>query len=87
MKNLNYLSAYLNKSPDSKLIITTSRPKQEKENIINFLKEHNIELHSLVTDLPHAGRILINDVSNSNPFPTAQGINIPRNCDNLNDYF
>ena len=87
VENLNYLSDFLKNSPDSKLIITTSRPSREKENIINFLKRYNIELHSLVTDLPHAGRILVNDFSNSNPFPTAQGINIPRNCDNLKDYF
>ena len=34
--NLKSLSDYLRKSPFSKIIITTSRPNNQKQNIINF---------------------------------------------------
>ena len=84
--NLNYLSNFLKGSPDSKLIITTSRPISEKKNIENFLKNYGIYCHDIVTDLPHAKRILINDYSSSNPYPSASSINIKRDSDNLCDF-
>tara|TARA_B100000886_G_scaffold337886_1_gene299560 strand:+ start:6442 stop:7491 length:1050 start_codon:yes stop_codon:yes gene_type:complete len=86
-ENLNFLSNYLLNSPHSKLIITTSRPNSEENNIKKFLEEFNIKCHKIITDLPHAGRILVNDFSNTNPFPTANAINISRNAKNLCDYF
>ena len=84
--NLKALANYLNKSPFSKLIITTSRPKNEKQNIINFLRKHDIECIEVITDLPHASRVLINDFSSSNPYPSSQSINLPRDSKNLIDY-
>ena len=85
-ENINYICNYLKNSPYSKLIITTSRPESEKENISNFLRKNDIKCHQIVTDLPHASRILINDFSKTNPFPSATSINIKRNSTNLSDY-
>ncbi len=85
--NLNFISDYLNNSKNSKLIITTSRPSTEKDNIINFLKKYGINCHEIITELPHAGRILINDFSKSNPYPSAQAINLERDSRNLSEYF
>ena len=76
----------MKKSPFSKLIITTSRPKNQKQNIIDFLRSYEIECIDVITDLPHASRVLINDFSNSNPYPTSQAINLVRNSTNLEDY-
>ena len=84
--NLKSLSDYLRKSPFSKIIITTSRPNNQKQNIINFLRSHEIECSEVITDLPHASRVLINDFSNSNPYPTSQAINLVRDSNNLGDY-
>ena len=84
--NLKSISNYLKKSPFSKLIITTSRPKNQKQNIIDFLRSFEIECIDVITDLPHASRVLINDFSNSNPYPTSQAINLVRNSTNLVDY-
>ena len=84
--NLKSISNYLKKSPFSKLIITTSRPKNQKQNIINFLRSYEIECLDVITDLPHASRVLINDFSNSNPYPTSQAINLVRDSTNLEDY-
>lgn len=86
-ENLKYISNFLKDSTYSKLIITTSRPSKEKINIEKFLDKYKIKCHSIITDLPHAKRVLINDFSKSNPYPTAQGINLPRDSGNLSDYF
>ena len=75
-ENLKFISNYLEDSPYSKLIITTSRPTSEKINIIKFLLKYDICCHEVITDLPHAGRILINDFSKSNPYPSSQSINL-----------
>jgi len=65
----------------SQVIITTSRCLSEKEYIINFLKEQNIIIHEVICDLNHSERIIINDFFDTNPYPTASAINIPRNGD------
>ncbi len=84
--NLSYLSEFLANSGDSKLIITTSRPAKEKSNIEEFLKLHNISCHSIITDLPHSKRILINDFSKSNPYPSCLAVNLPRDSSDLSEY-
>ena len=84
--NLNHLSRYLKNSSFSKVVITTSRPKSEEKKIKSFLKNHEINAHSVITDLPHSKRVLINDFSTSNKFPTSESINLPRNSDKLSDY-
>ena len=61
------------------LIITTSRPYTQKKQILNFLKKNNINYKSVITDLMHSKRILINDFANSNPYPSAIAVNISRN--------
>ena len=43
-------------------------------------------MYEVITDLPHASRVLINDFSNSNPYPTSQAINLVRDSNNLGDY-
>ena len=61
------------------LIIVTSRPSTQKKKIINFLKKQKINFKTIITDLMHTKRILINDFANSNPYPSSISINIPRN--------
>ena len=85
--NILHLSNYLSKSKDSKLIITTSRPETEKNNIESFLINHDIKCHEIITGLPHAKRLLINDFSSSNSYPSCEAINLPRNSSKLSDYF
>ena len=86
-ENLSFISNHLEKHPYSCVVITTSRPSSEKQNIIKFLAEFGIQVHSVITDLPHAQRILVNDFSLSNSYPSAHALSVPRNCDNLSDYF
>ena len=47
----------------------------------------NIKYHDIIFDLLHCKRVLINDFASTNSFPTSVGINIPRNNNNLKEYF
>ena len=45
--------------------------------------EKTIKYHQLIMGLPHSKRVLINDFSETNKFPTAEAINIYRNSKDL----
>ena len=78
INNINCIRR-LQKIIEIELIITTSRPSSQKNKITNFLKKQKINFKTIITDLMHAKRILINDFANSNPYPSSISINIPRN--------
>ena len=85
-KNISFLHDFLKKSVDSVVVITTSRPSTERSNIVKFLSDHGIEVSDVVTDLPHCKRILVNDFSSTNSYPSAIAISVPRDLHNLEDY-
>jgi hypothetical protein len=68
------------------IVITTSRPERFREFTESELEKYDIPHDHLIMGLPHAKRILVNDYSASNSYPTCESVNIPRNCDNLSDY-
>lgn len=84
--NIDYLNK-LYSTKRVKIIITTSRPKEYYQKTIDELKSKNIPFDDIIMGLPHAQRILINDFAASNPYPSCSALNIPRNNDNLEDYF
>lgn len=65
----------------AQIIITTSRIGSEKDYIVSFLAEYGIKVFNVITDLNHSPRYLINDFAETNPYPSARSINIPRNGD------
>ena len=85
-KNIDAIKNKLDQSKDSILIITTSRPSTERENISKFCKKVNLKVKQIITDLPHCKRFLINDFSSSNPYPSSIAINLKRNEENIKDY-
>ena len=50
------------------------------------MKKHKVLFDKLIMDLPHSKRILINDFSSSNSYPTSEAINIKRDENKLNEY-
>lgn len=66
-------------SQGAQLIITTSRPELFREITEKQLQKHKINYSQLIMGLNHSTRVVINDYANSNPFPSAQAINIARN--------
>ncbi len=76
----------LNKLYDSgrvELIITTSRRSEFKEQTEKQLKKVGLRYHRILYDLSHSKRIVINDYTATNPPPSANAINIPRNATDL----
>lgn len=65
------------------IIITTSRPDRYREMTIQELRRLGIPYYQLIMGLPHGKRTVINDYTDSNPYPTCDSINIPRNSDLL----
>ncbi len=78
ISNLNCLRD-LQKIVNIELIITTSRPKNEKKHILQLLNNHKVKCKTIITDLMHAKRILVNDFAPTNPYPSSIAINIKRN--------
>ena len=61
------------------IVLVTSRPESSREITVNQLENDGLKYHQLVMSLFHGTRILINDYSNTNPYPTAKAINTKRN--------
>lgn len=61
-----------------KIIFTTSRSEEYAEITIDALRTVGFKDISVLFNLPHAPRVLINDNSTTNPYPTATAINVPR---------
>jgi hypothetical protein len=84
MGNINTIKRL--KGEGSFLVITTSRPEIYREITIKELNEYEIPFDVLIMGLPHSQRILINDFSLTNPYPSCSSINLLRNSDTLKDY-
>lgn len=69
-----------------KLIFTTSRPQSRHAADIKMLQGLGFDNFELISGLPNAKRILINDFNEANPYPRAISVNIKRDSDNLGDY-
>ena len=84
--NIDYL-AELHEQGKAKIVLTTSRPERLRQITIMELQTKGIPYDELVMGLPHCQRVIINDFARSNPYPSCKAINIPRNTDELKDYF
>jgi len=62
----------------SKIIFTTSRPDEYADITTHTLRELGFNDVSVLFNMPHAPRMVINDNSRTNPYPTALAMNVPR---------
>ena len=76
-ENLHSISR-MQKSGLLYLIITSSRPESEIDYIRQRLSEFEVTPDQYVMGLPHSRRILVNDYSPTNPYPTAMSVNVER---------
>ena len=84
--NIDFL-AELHEQGKTKIVLTTSRPEKFRQLTIMELQTKGISFDELVMGLPHCQRVIINDFARSNPYPSCKAINIPRNTDDLMEYF
>jgi hypothetical protein len=84
-ENIEFLNNLFD-SKSSHVILTTSRPESLRNFTTLELEKYGIKYHTLIMGLPHSKRILINDFSNSNIYPTSISVNLPRNENTLKNY-
>ncbi len=84
MENVEILRNLYN-SKKFKIILTTSRPEKYREATINQMNEIKMPFNSLIMDLNHSKRIVINDYSKTNPYKSCDSINLKRNSSDLKD--
>ena len=68
------------------VVMTTARFERYRELTEDQLEKEGLKYHSLIMGLPHAKRIVINDFAASNPYPSCEAINLPRNADCLKEF-
>lgn len=85
-ENIDFLND-LYKSGKVKIFLTTSRPNSLKDLTVEELNDKGVLYDELITGLPHCQRVIINDFAKSNPYPSCKAINIPRNGNQLKEFF
>jgi hypothetical protein len=65
------------------IIFTTARLERFKTVTESNLTACGFTNYRVIYDLPHSPRLLINDVSTTNPWPSANAINVPRDDNNF----
>ncbi len=66
------------------IFVTEGRGQTEaKDATLKQLKKYGILYHDIIFNLFHANRTIINDYGSSNPYPTCDAVNIPRNSNSF----
>lgn len=68
------------------IVITTSRPEEYRDITESEINQYKIPCDILIMGLPHSQRLIINDFSKSNPYPSCFSVNIQRNSDEIDQY-
>lgn len=82
--NVEYLMS-LRQSGRTQIILTTARNENFAKETEKQLREIGISYDGIVYGLLHAKRVIINDFSKSNPYPSCEAVNIPRDSGSLSD--
>ena len=83
-ENINHIIDLYN-TGRNQIILTTARKSTFKNETIKQLQKYGIKYHSIIFDLFHCKRYLINDYSQTNPYPSAIAINLKRDTSELNE--
>lgn len=81
-KNIDSINKLYN-TGKVQVIITTARPQSYLQDTQHQLEKIELQYHQLLMGFQHCQRILINDYSDTNPYPSAIAINLKRNSDEL----
>jgi hypothetical protein len=68
-----------------RIIITTARKSSAKNTTLVQLRKCGIRYHDIIFDLLHCERVVINDYSKTNKYPSCSAVNLIRNSDALKD--
>ena len=82
IRNIEHINNLKNEGY-TEIILTTCRKESYKEITIKQLDKIGLKYDRIIFGLKHNKRIIINDYSDSNPYPTCSAINIKRNTEDL----
>ncbi|MDR1913789.1 MAG: hypothetical protein LBQ68_04815, partial [Clostridiales bacterium] len=74
------------KKNGNQIILCTSRTEEFRDITVTALEEIELEYDFLLMGCYHGQRVIVNDYTRSNPYPSAIAVNIARDADNLSDY-
>ena len=83
-ENINHIIDLYN-TGKVQIILTTARKSKFKNTTIKQLQKYGIKYHTIIFDLFHCKRYLINDYSQTNTYPSAIAINLKRDTKELNE--
>ena len=63
----------------AEIIFITSRTDEYLNKFKDYLLSNNINYKVIISDCNHNKRIIVNDFSATNPYPSCEALNIPRN--------
>lgn len=73
----------LYESGQGEIIITTTRSQEYEAITREQLEKIGLKYHRILFGLQHARRIVINDFSETNPYPSCEAVNLSRNSNQL----
>lgn len=85
LENIKVIKELYNSST-CEIILTTSRTNEFKVDTVNQLEEYGIKYHNIIFGLQHNKRVIINDFSSTNKYPSCIAINIERNSADLKKF-
>jgi hypothetical protein len=84
-KNVNFLKV-ISDNPFIQIFFVTSRPEKYRKMLGKKFELLGIRYDGMLMGCKHSKRIIVNDFSDTNPFPTCEAINLPRDSEDLEKY-
>ena len=81
-KNVAHLNK-LHATGRVRIILVTSRLEKFRDATLKQLEQYGIMYDQILFGMLHASRVVINDYAPTNPYPSAECVNIPRNAEDL----
>ena len=70
---------------NAEIIFITSRTEEYLSDFRKLLEDEGISFKQIISGCNHNRRVIVNDFASSNPYPSCESVNLPRNGD-LGDY-
>ena len=81
-KNVDHLNR-LHATGRVRIILVTSRLERFRDATVKQLEQYGVRYDQILFGMLHASRVVINDYAPTNPYPSAECVNIPRNAEDL----
>ena len=81
-KNVDHLNK-LHATGRVRIILVTSRLERFRDATVKQLEQYGVRYDQILFGTLHASRVVVNDYAPTNPYPSAECVNIPRNAEDL----